>query len=116
MFNTRSEAALSSSWSPSCPYLPFATLAFSQSSLRHRGFASLTLNIPGQASVGKGGLGGNGVREAATGQEFSGEFCTRGTINCSRLVGLGVRARRILGMKNINGGETFTLSPQKSAG
>lgn len=71
----------------------------------HPGFASLSLAaVPGQAQS-KGSAppkASEPIKEAITGQEFSREFCTRGNRDCGVVTGLGVRAKSILGLKNIN--------------
>jgi hypothetical protein len=100
MFVTRKGAAISEGREKTpC----FATLSFvGASGVRHPGFASLSKPVPGQRP--KHPSEGNVMQEATTGLEFSLEYCTRGkTHNCSQIVGLGVRAKRILGLKNING-------------
>ena len=110
MFVTRKGAGIASegrdasySYRQSLPC--FATLSFAGvPSGPHPGFASLSMAVPGQSRMKV--EAGNVVQEAATGLEFTREYCTRGkTSNCSKVAGLGVRAKRILGMKNINGRE-----------
>lgn len=103
---TRKDLALSPS-SGESPRLPcFASLSFVGSAARaHPGFASLSMSaVPGQKKKNDvDSQFGKTVQEAATGLEFTREYCTRGkTSNCSKVAGLGVRAKRILGMKNIN--------------
>jgi len=65
-------------------------------------FASLSMAVPGQKDPSKFTTDAKTVKEAATGLEFSAEFCPRDKSNCSQVAGLGVRAKRILGLKNIN--------------
>ena len=40
--------------------------------------------------------------ERHTGLEFPAEFCSRGRDGCAQLEGVGVRAKRIAGLKNVN--------------
>eukprot|EP00951_Prasinocladus_malaysianus_P033506 scaffold331996_cov38-Prasinocladus_malaysianus.AAC.1 len=82
--------------------LASTTFAFS-TPRAHTGFASLSLAVPGQKDPKSASCCAKTVKEAATGLEFSKEFCTRGSANCSKVTGLGVRAKKILGLKNING-------------
>uniref|UniRef100_A0A061RGD1 Chalcone-flavonone isomerase family protein n=1 Tax=Tetraselmis sp. GSL018 TaxID=582737 RepID=A0A061RGD1_9CHLO len=69
-------------------------------SQRFTGFASLTLGIPGQARDQS--RNSESIQEPATGLYFAREYCTRGEKNCSSLAAVGVRAKRILGVKNVN--------------
>ena len=106
MFVTRKGAGIAAEGRDSSSHQPqpcFAALSFAAlPSGPHPGFASLSMAVPGQSH--KKAEAGNTVQEAATGLEFTREYCTRGkTSNCSKVAGLGVRAKRILGLKNING-------------
>lgn len=42
------------------------------------------------------------LTEPATGIAFPGNFCTTKATACPALAGMGVRAKRLLGIKNIN--------------
>lgn len=45
-----------------------------------------------------------GVAEGKTGTPFPGTFCHLRKTDCPRIVGVGARAKRLLGVKNVDGG------------
>jgi len=85
------------------PRLAAISFAFGRSNPGAIGpLASLSMAVPGQKDPSKFVSGAKTVKESATGLEFSAEYCTRGASGCTTVAGLGVRAKRILGLKNIN--------------
>jgi len=76
--------------------------------------ASMTFSLPTRVSFGSrritpfasvslaGRTFGRASAEAATGIQFPAEFCFLTKKHCPELAGVGVRAKKLLGLKNIN--------------
>ncbi|KAF8060612.1 FAP2 [Scenedesmus sp. PABB004] len=72
---------------------PLASLTFSLGPARGR--------VAPFAAVSSGAFGA-ALSEPATGLAYAEEFCVLSKRHCPKLAGVGVRAKRILGLKNIN--------------
>ncbi|GBF94321.1 hypothetical protein Rsub_06943 [Raphidocelis subcapitata] len=96
------------------PAMPWAAAA--RGGARHLAPASLTFGLPlGGAGAARGGRAlpfasvsaaagafAKAQQESATGVAFPDNLCVLSNKHCPGLAGVGVRAKRILGLKNIN--------------